>query len=219
MQHQHSPTPPMDHSAVQHPQHSHHSHHCQHGMALSNSSNSRATVVRQSGQSLSKYHFIEEYPTSQVFNHLLMQISSEIDHEYEDTQEIEFIDEDDLDPTDAHHEESKQQFGDGHDHSNGDSRQIHDISTIYEIEQQLGDQHYGLNSCVHKVRHTENGKYYALKSLPKQHPDSKILFDRERESLNMLQGHRNIVELFDALEDDEHFYIVTPLLESTSTNN
>jgi tetratricopeptide (TPR) repeat protein len=87
----------------------------------------------------------------------------------------------------------------------------------YELLEELGRGGMGV---VYKARDRRLGRIVALKRLPenlKNHPQAVALFEREARAAAAL-GHRNIVTLFDAGQEDGTYFISMELLEGRPLN-
>lgn len=76
----------------------------------------------------------------------------------------------------------------------------------YSQEKELGNGAFGI---VHRARQTASGRVVAMKAIAK-----KKVSDREvRQEFEVLQRvvHKNVLRVFDLLEDDDNFYIISEL--------
>ncbi|KAK9154390.1 hypothetical protein Sjap_001870 [Stephania japonica] len=99
----------------------------------------------------------------------------------------------------------------GLDKSFGFSR---NLSSKYELGEEVGRGHFGY-TCAAKVRKGElKGQEVAIKVIPKSKMTTAIAIEDVRREVNILRalaGHRNLVQFYDALEDDDNVYVVMEL--------
>ncbi|XP_042504832.1 CDPK-related kinase 1-like [Macadamia integrifolia] len=88
------------------------------------------------------------------------------------------------------------------------------VSTKYELGEEVGRGHFGY-TCSAKVKKGElKGQEVAVKVIPKAKMTTAIAIEdvrREVKILRALTGHKNLVQFYDAYEDDDNVYIVMEL--------
>lgn len=103
--------------------------------------------------------------------------------------------------------------GSGLDKSFGFSK---NFSSKYELGEAIGRGHFG-HTCSAKCKKGElKGKQVAVKVIPKAKMTTVIAIEdvrREVKLLRALTGHKNLVQFYDAFEDQENVYIVMELCE------
>ncbi|RDX80619.1 CDPK-related kinase 5, partial [Mucuna pruriens] len=86
----------------------------------------------------------------------------------------------------------------------------------YDVGDEVGRGHFGY-TCVAKVKKGElKGQQVAVKVIPKAKMTTAIAIEdvrREVKILRALTGHKNLVQFFDAYEDQDNVYIVMELCE------
>jgi len=79
------------------------------------------------------------------------------------------------------------------------------FSTTYEIISSLGKGAYGE---VSKVRSKINGKFYAMKTIPKKMCINALKVLPEIEILKSLD-HPNILRIYEYFQDNQNYYLIT----------
>ncbi|XP_027360537.1 CDPK-related kinase 5-like [Abrus precatorius] len=86
----------------------------------------------------------------------------------------------------------------------------------YDVGDEVGRGHFGY-TCVAKLKKGElKGQQVAVKVIPKAKMTTAIAIEdvrREVKLLRALTGHKNLVQFYDAYEDDDNVYIVMELCE------
>ncbi|XP_031482442.1 CDPK-related kinase 7-like [Nymphaea colorata] len=99
----------------------------------------------------------------------------------------------------------------GLDKSFGFSKQF---DSKYELGEEVGRGHFGF-TCTAKVKKGElKGQEVAVKVIPKAKMTTAIAIEdvrREVKILSALTGHKNLVQFYEAFEDQENVYIVMEL--------
>jgi serine/threonine protein kinase len=88
------------------------------------------------------------------------------------------------------------------------ARQVQVNDWIVDRSKRLGSGTYGhVFACACRTDFCKRG---AIKVIPKKNlqPNAKILLDREVAVLREIEGHPNLVRLFDAFETDSERYII-----------
>ncbi|KAK9124822.1 hypothetical protein Scep_013668 [Stephania cephalantha] len=84
----------------------------------------------------------------------------------------------------------------------------------YELGEEVGRGHFGY-TCSAKLKKGEfKGQEVAIKVIPKSKMTTAIAIEDVRREVNILRaltGHRNLVQFYDALEDDDNVYVVMEL--------
>lgn len=83
-------------------------------------------------------------------------------------------------------------------------------STDYEVIKELG---VGASCCVKQVKHKGTGIQYAMKTVDKKCSGNKELWNTEVKLLQVVNQptHPNVLKLEGAFEDNNYYYITTPL--------
>ncbi|KQK21574.1 calcium/calmodulin-dependent serine/threonine-protein kinase 1 isoform X2 [Brachypodium distachyon] len=88
------------------------------------------------------------------------------------------------------------------------------LSAKYELGREVGRGHFGY-TCAAKAKKGElKGEEVAVKVIPKSKMTTAIAIEdvrREVRILSSLTGHNNLVQFYDAFEDEENVYIVMEL--------
>ncbi|XP_078446773.1 CDPK-related kinase 1-like isoform X2 [Wolffia australiana] len=114
-------------------------------------------------------------------------------------------------PNAASISEGSEANGIGLDKSFGFSRQFR---SRYEIGEEVGRGHFGYTSSAKAIRGDLKGQEVAVKVITKSKMTTAIAIEdvrREVRILRTLSGHKNLVQFYDAFEDDENVYIVMEL--------
>ncbi|CAA7060517.1 unnamed protein product [Microthlaspi erraticum] len=99
----------------------------------------------------------------------------------------------------------------GLDKKFGFSRQF---ASHYEIDGEVGRGHFGYTCSAKGRKGSLKGQDVAVKVIPKSKMTTAIAIEdvrREVKILSALTGHKNLVQFYDAFEDDENVYIVMEL--------
>ncbi|KAF7147389.1 hypothetical protein RHSIM_Rhsim03G0036500 [Rhododendron simsii] len=99
----------------------------------------------------------------------------------------------------------------GLDKNFGFSKQF---STHYEMEEEVGRGHFGYTCSAKAKKGSLKGQDVAVKVIPKSKMTTAIAIEDARREVKMLRaltGHRNLVQFYDAYEDDSNVYIVMEL--------
>lgn len=81
----------------------------------------------------------------------------------------------------------------------------------YELGEEVGRGHFGYTSAAKGKKGSLKGHDVAVKVIPKSKMTTAIAIEdvrREVKILRALTGHRNLVQFYDAYEDEENVYIV-----------
>ncbi|XP_078435524.1 CDPK-related kinase 1-like [Wolffia australiana] len=84
----------------------------------------------------------------------------------------------------------------------------------YELREEVGRGHFGYTSSAVAKKGEIKGKEVAVKVIPKSKMTTAIAIEdvrREVKMLRALSGHKNLVEFYDACEDEDNVYIVMEL--------
>ncbi|KAK4725581.1 hypothetical protein R3W88_028360 [Solanum pinnatisectum] len=84
----------------------------------------------------------------------------------------------------------------------------------YDLGEEVGRGHFGYTSAAKGKRGSLKGHDVAVKVIPKSKMTTAIAIEdvrREVKILRALTGHRNLVQFYDAYEDEENVYIVMEL--------
>ncbi|KAI4330624.1 hypothetical protein MLD38_028897 [Melastoma candidum] len=103
--------------------------------------------------------------------------------------------------------------GAGLDKSFGFSK---NFASKYEIGEEVGRGHFGFTCCAKSKKGEMKGQQVAVKVIPKAKMTTAIAIEdvrREVKILRALAGHDNLVQFYDAYEDNENVYIVMELCE------
>ncbi|CAH2058569.1 unnamed protein product [Thlaspi arvense] len=88
------------------------------------------------------------------------------------------------------------------------------FSSHYEIDGEVGRGHFGYTCSAKGKKGSLKGQEVAVKVIPKSKMTTAIAIEdvsREVRILRALTGHQNLVQFYDAFEDDENVYIVMEL--------
>ncbi|KAK2416606.1 CDPK-related kinase [Trifolium repens] len=86
--------------------------------------------------------------------------------------------------------------------------------TNFEIEQEVGRGHFGYTCSAKGKKGSFKGHDVAVKVIPKSKMTTAIAIEdvrREVKILRALTGHKNLVQFYEAYEDDENVYVVMEL--------
>ncbi|KAG5556002.1 hypothetical protein RHGRI_006588 [Rhododendron griersonianum] len=86
--------------------------------------------------------------------------------------------------------------------------------THYEMEEEVGRGHFGYTCSAKAKKGSLKGQDVAVKVIPKSKMTTAIAIEDARREVKMLRaltGHRNLVQFYDAYEDDSNVYIVMEL--------
>ncbi|KAI4386695.1 hypothetical protein MLD38_004606 [Melastoma candidum] len=86
----------------------------------------------------------------------------------------------------------------------------------YEIGEEVGRGHFGYTCCAVSKKGEMKGLQVAVKVIPKAKMMTAIAIEdvrREVKILRALTGHNNLVQFYDAYEDNDNVYIVMELCE------
>ncbi|KAI3922175.1 hypothetical protein MKX01_005864 [Papaver californicum] len=103
--------------------------------------------------------------------------------------------------------------GNGLDKSFGFSKHF---GNKYELGDEVGRGHFGYTCCAKFKKGELKGQQVAVKVIPKAKMTTAIAIEdvrREVKILRALTGHSNLVQFYDAYEDNENVYIVMELCE------
>ncbi|XP_075638391.1 CDPK-related kinase 1-like isoform X1 [Castanea sativa] len=84
----------------------------------------------------------------------------------------------------------------------------------YELGEEVGRGHFGFTCSAKAKKGSLKGQDVAVKVIPKSKMTTAIAIEdvrREVKILRALSGHKNLVQFYDAYEDDENVYIVMEL--------
>jgi len=84
----------------------------------------------------------------------------------------------------------------------------------YEMEEEVGRGHFGYTCSAKGKKGSLKGQDVAVKVIPKLKMTTAIAIEDARREVKMLRaltGHRNLVQFYDAYEDDNNVYIVMEL--------
>ncbi|KAJ8760105.1 hypothetical protein K2173_010961 [Erythroxylum novogranatense] len=88
------------------------------------------------------------------------------------------------------------------------------FSSHYELGEEVGRGHFGYTCSAKAKKGSLKGQDMAVKVIPKSKMTTAIAIEdvrREVKILRALTGHKNLVQFYDAYEDDENVYIVMEL--------
>ncbi|EOA26799.1 hypothetical protein CARUB_v10022894mg [Capsella rubella] len=88
------------------------------------------------------------------------------------------------------------------------------FASHYEIDGEVGRGHFGYTCSAKGKKGSLKGQEVAVKVIPKSKMTTAIAIEdvsREVKILRALTGHKNLVQFYDAFEDDENVYIVMEL--------
>ncbi|KAK9987124.1 hypothetical protein SO802_032075 [Lithocarpus litseifolius] len=86
--------------------------------------------------------------------------------------------------------------------------------THYELGEEVGRGHFGFTCSAKGKKGSLKGQDVAVKVIPKSKMSTAIAIEdvrREVKILRALSGHKNLVQFYDAYEDDDNVYIVMEL--------
>ncbi|KAA8517328.1 hypothetical protein F0562_017623 [Nyssa sinensis] len=86
--------------------------------------------------------------------------------------------------------------------------------THYELGEEVGRGHFGYTTSARAKKGSLKGQDVAVKVIPKSKMTTAIAIEdvrREVKILRALTGHKNLVQFYDAYEDDDNVYIVMEL--------
>ncbi|KAF5737632.1 CDPK-related kinase 7-like [Tripterygium wilfordii] len=86
----------------------------------------------------------------------------------------------------------------------------------YELGEEVGRGHFGYTCSARGKKGSLKGQDVAVKVMPKSKMTTAIAIEdvrREVKILRALTGHKNLVQFYDAYEDDENVYIVMEFCE------
>ncbi|XP_050245242.1 CDPK-related kinase 1-like isoform X1 [Quercus robur] len=86
--------------------------------------------------------------------------------------------------------------------------------THYELGEEVGRGHFGFTCSAKGKKGSLKGQDVAVKVIPKSKMTTAIAIEdvrREVKILRALSGHKNLVQFYDAYEDDDNVYIVMEL--------
>ncbi|KAF5750298.1 CDPK-related kinase 7-like [Tripterygium wilfordii] len=86
----------------------------------------------------------------------------------------------------------------------------------YELGEEMGRGHFGYTCSARGKKGSMKGQDVAVKVIPKSKMTTAIAIEdvrREVKILRALTGHKNLVQFYDAYEDDENVYIAMELCE------
>ncbi|CAF2093647.1 hypothetical protein YC2023_063801 [Brassica napus] len=104
-----------------------------------------------------------------------------------------------------------EEFEIGLDKSFGFSKHF---ASHYEIDGEVGRGHFGYTCSAKGKKGSLKGQEVAVKVIPKSKMTTAIAIEdvsREVKILRALTGHKNLVQFYDAFEDEENVYIVMEL--------
>ncbi|KAK2991482.1 hypothetical protein RJ640_016517 [Escallonia rubra] len=104
--------------------------------------------------------------------------------------------------------EGEESGGSGLDKRFGFSKQF---AVRYDIEEEVGRGHFGYTCAARSKKGDHKGQQVAVKVIPKTKMTTAIAIEdvrREVKILRALTGHNNLVEYYDAFEDNDNVYIV-----------
>ncbi|KAK3025620.1 hypothetical protein RJ639_042118 [Escallonia herrerae] len=107
--------------------------------------------------------------------------------------------------------EGEESEGSGLDKRFGFSKQF---AVRYEIEEEVGRGHFGYTCAARSKKGDHKGQQVAVKVIPKTKMTTAIAIEDVRREVKILQaltGHNNLVEYYDAFEDNDNVYIVMEL--------
>ncbi|KAK9725994.1 hypothetical protein RND81_05G182800 [Saponaria officinalis] len=88
--------------------------------------------------------------------------------------------------------------------------------SCYELGEEVGRGHFGYTCCGKGKKGNLKGVDVAIKVIPKSKMTTAIAIEdvrREVKILRALTGHKNLVQFFEAYEDDENVYVVMELCQ------
>ncbi|XP_010427515.1 PREDICTED: CDPK-related kinase 7-like isoform X2 [Camelina sativa] len=90
------------------------------------------------------------------------------------------------------------------------------FASHYEIDGEVGRGHFGYTCSAKGRKGSLKGQDVAVKVIPKSKMTTAIAIEdvrREVKILRALTGHKNLIQFYDAFEDDENVYIVMELCQ------
>ncbi|KAL1191518.1 CDPK-related kinase 7 [Cardamine amara subsp. amara] len=90
------------------------------------------------------------------------------------------------------------------------------FASHYDIDGEVGRGHFGYTCSAKGKKGSLKGQDVAVKVIPKSKMATAIAIEdvrREVKILRALTGHKNLVQFYDAFEDDENVYIVMELCQ------
>ncbi|CAA0827506.1 CDPK-related kinase 1 [Striga hermonthica] len=91
---------------------------------------------------------------------------------------------------------------------------LKNFSSCYEIGEEVGRGHFGYTCSAKGKKGSLKGQDVAVKVIPKSKMTTAIAIEdvrREVKMLRALTGHKNLVQFYDAYEDEENVYVVMEL--------
>ncbi|KAG8367820.1 hypothetical protein BUALT_Bualt16G0112400 [Buddleja alternifolia] len=88
------------------------------------------------------------------------------------------------------------------------------FNSHYELGEEVGRGHFGYTCCGKGKKGSLKGQDVAVKVIPKSKMTTAIAIEDARREVNILRaltGHRNLVQFYDAYEDEENVYVVMEL--------
>lgn len=93
---------------------------------------------------------------------------------------------------------------------------LKNFNSHYELEDEVGRGHFGYTCAAKGKKGSMKGQDVAVKVIPKSKMTTAIAIEdvrREVKMLRALTGHKNLVQFYDAFEDEENVYVVMELCE------
>lgn len=93
---------------------------------------------------------------------------------------------------------------------------LKNFNSHYELEDEVGRGHFGYTCAAKGKKGSMKGQDVAVKVIPKSKMTTAIAIEdvrREVKILRALTGHKNLVQFYDAFEDEENVYVVMELCE------
>ncbi|KZV27373.1 CDPK-related kinase 1 [Dorcoceras hygrometricum] len=93
---------------------------------------------------------------------------------------------------------------------------LKNFNSHYELEDEVGRGHFGYTCAAKGKKGSMKGQDVAVKVIPKSKMTTAIAIEdvrREVKILRALTGHNNLVQFYDAYEDEENVYVVMELCE------
>ncbi|KAL6534665.1 cyclin-dependent serine/threonine protein kinase [Orobanche gracilis] len=91
---------------------------------------------------------------------------------------------------------------------------LKNFSSCYEIGEEMGRGHFGYTCSAKRKKGSLKGQDVAVKVIPKSKMTTAIAIEdvrREVKMLRSLTGHKNLVQFYDAYEDEDNVYVVMEL--------
>ncbi|XP_022968791.1 CDPK-related kinase 7-like [Cucurbita maxima] len=85
------------------------------------------------------------------------------------------------------------------------------FATYYDLGDEVGRGHFGYTCSARAKKGSLKGQQVAIKIIPKSKMTTAIAIEdvrREVKILRALTGHKNLVQCYDAYEDDDNVYVV-----------